>query len=730
MISDKVQKDDSASKDASVFPVAMDDPEKDSVHQGEATALEDDLYKPLKGVEDYDPSQRLLTARSVVVGCILGSLINCGNIYLGLKSGLGLESVLFATLFGYIIITALQKTKLPFLRTHFGPHENNIIQAVASGCVGVGFLFISAIPAMYRLNLLSKHPSTDYGMLLAFTFVSGFFGLSYSVVLRRMFLVSLGRKLQLIFPTGAASALMIRGLHSRNTVDDRPRVSHGTLVPAVAFAVSLVWPVATQYAPGILYEMNFFWYIFKWGAHGAIHAVNWGWFTFLTSPAYLGVGMLMSPRAAASFFLGTILAWGIISPATVKLGYTSGIPISEKYPDLMTFNAMNPNNFLTNPSPRYWLLWPAVFLMLSTSLVKIAMEWRSLFSMAKYGFVSLWASIRRCTHREADDTATARGEDATTDDPDPIPRQDQVRSWEWISLLVVVIAVALPALKLLYYVPIEVNIVNLIMGVCWSLVAIQTYGTANISPVTTVAKASQFVAGGMMRNQGHAMNEAMLANLASAGAAGGAAQAAGMLISDLKTGFLLKTPARAQFYAQAIGTGLSTMLSPAFFILFCEAYPCILDPEALTCSFSTPAVAAWQAVTVGILAPEFPISKSSWVFSIILSIVGIAITVLGRSLETTKHARLAQFLPDMTLVGLAMTTPGTYLAITLAVGTGIVLAWNRISKRSFEAYGYSVAAGAIAGESIAFIVQAIFQIAQIGGPKFYGTMVGCVGDSC
>ncbi|RSL72618.1 hypothetical protein CEP53_001021 [Fusarium sp. AF-6] len=690
MIHGKDQEDVKAEKETSVLPVAMNDPEKDSVHQGEAAPLEDDLYKPLKGVEEYDPSQRLLTVRSVVVGCVLGSLINCGNIYLGLKSGLGLESVLFATLFGYIIITALQKSKLPLLRSHFGPHENNIVQAVASGCVGIGFLFISAIPAMYRLNLLSKNPSTDYGMLLAFTFVSGFFGLSYSVVLRRMFLISLARKLQLVFPTGAVSALMIRGLHSQHTVDDRPRVSHGTLVPSIAFLVSLVWPVATSYAPGILYEMNFFWYFFKWGAHGAIYAVNWGWFTFLTSPAYLGVGMLMSPRATASFFLGTILAWGVIGPATVKLGYTSGIPISEKYPDLMTFNAMNPNNFLTNPSPRYWILWPAIFLMLSTSLTKIAMEWRSLFDVAKYGFIRLRSLIRRCIHREADDTANGRNQDATTDDADPIPRQHQ----------------------LLYYVPIDVNVVNLIMGVCWSLVAIQTYGTANISPITTVAKASQFVAG------------------ATAGAAGGAAQSAATLMSDLKTGFLLKTPARVQFYAQAIGTALSTMLSPAFFILFCEAYPCILDPDALTCSFSTPAVAAWQAVTVGISSPEFPISKSSWVFSIILSIVGVAVTVLGRTLETTKHARFAKFLPDMTLVGLAMTTPGTYLAITMAVGTGIVLVWNRVSKRSFEAYGYSVAAGAIAGESVSFIVQAIFQIAEIGGPKFYGTMVGCVGDSC
>lgn len=69
-------------QEPSVSPMAAaEDGEKISVQQGEAVDV--DLYTPLHGVDKYNPSERLLTARSLIVGAVLGSLVNCGNIYLG-----------------------------------------------------------------------------------------------------------------------------------------------------------------------------------------------------------------------------------------------------------------------------------------------------------------------------------------------------------------------------------------------------------------------------------------------------------------------------------------------------------------------------------------------------------------------------------------------------------------------------------------------------------------------
>ncbi|HBN76230.1 MAG TPA: hypothetical protein DD473_10505, partial [Planctomycetaceae bacterium] len=34
-----------------------------------------------------EPSERQLTARAVIVGCLVGSIVSCTNIYIGLKIG-------------------------------------------------------------------------------------------------------------------------------------------------------------------------------------------------------------------------------------------------------------------------------------------------------------------------------------------------------------------------------------------------------------------------------------------------------------------------------------------------------------------------------------------------------------------------------------------------------------------------------------------------------------------
>jgi hypothetical protein len=41
---------------------------------------------------------------------------------------------------------------------------------------GLGIIFVTAVPAMYRLHLLSDVPQKDIGKLIALTTCAGFFG--------------------------------------------------------------------------------------------------------------------------------------------------------------------------------------------------------------------------------------------------------------------------------------------------------------------------------------------------------------------------------------------------------------------------------------------------------------------------------------------------------------------------------------------------------------------------
>ncbi|GKT66738.1 oligopeptide transporter [Colletotrichum tofieldiae] len=704
-------------------PVSVADvDEGKSINLGQV--LVDDTFLPLRDVEPYD-GRRILTVRAVVTGGLLGSLIACSNLYLGLKTGFGADATLFSSIFGFGILKFLERSKLPLVSGYFGPHENNIVQATALGCIGVGFIFISGVPALIQMGLLGSGVSTSYGVLVCLTFLSGFWGLSFAVPLRSLFILKLARPLNLTFPLGTASAITIKTLHSKS--EGAQAATRRSLVSiSIAFGMSLVWTVASSYAPGILYTWNVFWWIYKWGGHGIIGAVSWGWLTWSWSPAQLGMGMLVGPNPALSFVLGSVLAWGIIGPILVHLGVASGLPMSAEYPGLVTYNAFNPAKFTDDPSPRYWILRPAVFMMLAVSLTTIVLEAKSFGKLAWYGIMTL----RQKLSNNQQQTTTDQGESTLFD---PVPEQYRIRWWEWLGLGTISFVIAMTVLPLQFDIGADMSLLHLALGFFWAIVVIQVFGAVGSSPISSVSKGSQFITGSIMRDQVDKLGADVAArsNIIGATVSSGAAQQSAELVQDFRTGFLLGTPTRPQWYAQLMGTMISTLVMPGLFLLFTKAFPCILDPAATYCQFATPSVTTWRIVTVGILSPVMPISTSSWVASIIAVVLGVGATVLKRWLSlhpTRKHWDI--WVPNMAVVALAMTIPGSNSSITFALGSAAAMLWARYGKESHATYLYSVAAGAIAGEGVGYVILSILQIGEVAGPTHFGTNLGCVAEIC
>ena len=79
---------------------------------------------------------------------------------------------------------------------------------------------------------------------------------------------------------------------------------------SVAFLISMVLRVASQYCIGILWDWHIFTWFYIWGSYSnvAINPENWGWFIEFT-PAFIGAGMLVGLNVAFSFFAGSVLAW-------------------------------------------------------------------------------------------------------------------------------------------------------------------------------------------------------------------------------------------------------------------------------------------------------------------------------------------------------------------------------------------------------------------------------------
>ncbi|KAH6664789.1 OPT oligopeptide transporter protein-domain-containing protein [Plectosphaerella plurivora] len=689
-----------------------------SITNGTAEII--DTFKPLEGVVPYD-GRRILTVRALVTGAILGSTIACSNLYLGLKTGFGADATLFASIFGFAICKGLEKSKIPFLSGHFGPHENNIIQATALGCIGIGFLFMSGVPAMYQLHLMSSLPQSDYARLLSLTFSAGFWALGFAAPLRKVFILRLARHLSLVFPTGTASAVTIQALHSAASAGaDRSKENIRTI--ACSFSFSLVWSIATSYAPGILYTWNPLWWIYKWGGTGVITAVNWGWISWQWSPSVIGMGLLIDLNASMSYLFGSILSWGIIGPILVATGEATGVSASAKYPDFVTYNAFIRDQLAITPSPRYWMLWPGVFTMLGVSVAVILLESKSFAQMTKYATASLVDRFR--SRSASSDDKVSLAPLAPGEIPDPCPPQYQIRWWEWTSVSVVAFIFTMVALKYVFGVPPALNLLNMFLGIMWSLVAIQVFGAAGVSPIGTVAKGSQFVLGAITRpgmdGSVASYNSAATVNLAGATVSAAAAQQSAELCQDFP-----------QWYAQMFGTLVAAFVTPALFSLFARAYPCIINAEALTCPFALPAVTGWRIVTEAILAPKFPIVQSSWIFSVIFASLGIASIVLKRWLivhPTLSHLQI--WVPNMALVGLAMTIPGSTVTTTLAIGSVASHIWRKRWPASHGRFMYAIAAGGIAGEGIGNVIMSGLQIGEVAGPTYYGSMVGCVADMC
>ncbi|KAF5246475.1 hypothetical protein FANTH_6847 [Fusarium anthophilum] len=687
-------------------PIDNDKPDKGMTINGTDSASialgqseEDDLYQPLSGVPPYD-GRRLVTVRAILTGAVLGSLVACANIYLG----------------------------------HFGPHENNIIQATSLGTVGIGFMFISGVPAMYQLGVLSQSPQSDYGKLLCLALVSGLLGLGIVVPFRRLFILRMARQLSLSFPLGTAAAVTIRALH---TSADPAKGKQNLKTISWTFGITLVWAVVTSYAPGVLYSWNPFFWIYKWGGHGIIGAVNWGWLSWQWSPSVIGMGMLIDLNASLSLLFGSILAWGVIGPCLVANDQAIGIPFDPKNPDLITYNAFVPTQFVTSPSPRYWILWPAVFMMLAASLATVLIEGKNFGKLALYGVRSVRAKITNWTGRspassQGSGIVEYRAGTLENEIIDPVPKEHQIRWWEWSSLTILPSIVAMIAFKYLYGISPTLILLNVFLGLIWSVVIIQVYGASGLNPVGTVAKGSQFITGGIVRNPAEKSISASGSRAVLVGTtlSSCVASQAGELGQDFRTGFLLGTPARAQWHAQVLGTLVAVFLMPAIFILFAKAFPCITDATVTQCQFALPSVTTWRVVTEAILAPQFPISQSSWIFSIVFSVLGVTIVMLKRWIMQKPNLKQYQvWIPNMPLVGVAMTIASSQTTLTLAIGSVLTATWAKLLPKSHEKFLYPIASGGIAGEGVAYVVLSILQIAGVGGDR-YGTMIGCYGGAC
>ena len=280
------------------------------------------------------PGEAQLTARAIIVGCLVGSVVACTNIYIGLKIGWTFGASIIAAVLGFAFF-AMFKQRLSVL-------ETNITQTAgsAAGQMASAGGLVAAIPAMELLG--HQLPWTS---LVLWTFSVAFLGVFFAVPLRRQ-MVEVDK---LRFPTGTATAETILAMVSEaGDALAKARVLIWSGVGAGLFTLAYHFVPELESPP-----------IHEWVNIGFLTlAATWTFKVYL-GPSLFGAGLLIGPRVVFSLVGGAILAWGVLGPFVQSQAWAPGAVMS--YGD----------------GPRGWLLWPGVALMVSEALTTLALSWRT-----------------------------------------------------------------------------------------------------------------------------------------------------------------------------------------------------------------------------------------------------------------------------------------------------------------------------------------------------------------
>jgi uncharacterized oligopeptide transporter (OPT) family protein len=113
------------------------------------------------------------------------------------------------------------------------------------------------------------------------------------------------------------------------------------------------------------------------------------------------------------------------------------------------------------------------------------------------------------------------------------------------------------------------------------------------------------IIGGMPRGSSSSTETIAFYSLTVGAVASQAAFQAPDLATDFNVGYFVGTPPRYQFYGQLVGVLSAIFLSPALYIVFYKAYPCIQDiSQMATCGLTAPAAQGYRVIFLIMASPE------------------------------------------------------------------------------------------------------------------------------
>ncbi|KAF2001878.1 OPT superfamily oligopeptide transporter [Amniculicola lignicola CBS 123094] len=690
-----------------------------------------------KYLADKASQPQNFTVRGVLVGLAIGVVICFSNMYFGLQTGWVSSMAMPSALIGF----AYFKTVSRLLKFPFTPVENVLVQSVA-GSVGVmplGCGFVGVIPALNYLLKPEENGPLDISLFRLIIWSLGicFFGVVFAVPLRREVII----REKLKFPSGTATALMIRVLHGddkaekavfartgddsnseeeeqqgllRSTSQDLSEEEHSLRVSnsveneeqqkeqemeedgdwkakikllIISFGGSALYTIVSYFIPQ-LHDIPIF---------GLSLANNWLW-SLNPSPAYVGQGIIMGPATTLHMLLGAILGWGILSPLARSRGWAPG-PVSD----------------WTNGS-KGWIVWISLAIMLADSLVSLG--WLVLRPLIKYSRIyypiardtihshtwkelfTLNITAKQQYTQLPDGSSAIKHHLSEEDEPDAPPEHLISNRTTIISLILsLIICIAGVHVSFPNLIPIRLTILALFLALFLSIMGVRALGETDLNPVSGISKLTQLVFALVTPTTGPGAKNAVIINLLAGAISESAALQAGDLMQDLKCGHLLGAAPNAQFWGQMIGSAVGAVLSAVVYKLYTRVYTI---PGGL---FEVPTGYVWVFTARLVTGKGLPPMVAEWASgAAAIFAVGTMFRVWG---NTRKRGGLSgwwvDFIPGGIAVAVGMyNTPSFTLARTIG---GLISLWWRRWKGKTETPIIVLASGLILGEGLFSIVN-------------------------
>ncbi|QYY34841.1 OPT family oligopeptide transporter [Ruficoccus sp. ZRK36] len=604
--------------------------------------------------------ERQLTVRAIITGFVLGAVLAPCNIYTGLKIGFSFNMSIAAALLSYAWWNSLHHFGAA---KHWGLLENNINQTAASSAASIlSAGLVAPIPA---LALLTDYKFT-YPVLTLWVFTVSFVGIACALAVRRQML----DREALPFPNGVATAETITEIYSHGkeaAARVKMLLGAGLLSGGIFLFNAFVYKIPSLGLPA------------SWGfkapanvAAKGLDRVSWRALGMEIQPSLLllGFGAIVGPRVGISLLLGTIIAWMLLPGPLLAHGWAQPALDGASWYTVML----------------EWLLWPGVSLMVAGALTSFALSMVKIFKSKLSGNKGVGSDPEAS---EADEIANAPG---------------GVRYFpkKWFVLMLAVGFVGcVIAQQWIFSIPLWLGTIAFGLSFLLAVVAARVSGETGIPPIGALGKITQVTFGFLTPTTNPA--SFMTANLMAANVTGGAAGQCSDMLHDLKTGKLIGASLRGQVVAQIFGILAGSLAG-------CAAYMILIpNPQEmlLTEKWPAPAVATWKAVAEVLAEGLDTIPHGCGPAVVVAIVIGVVLACLEALLPQQRR----HWVPSASSLGFAFIIP-PFISLGIFVGAMLRVVAERLWKHWSAKYLIVLAAGLVAGESLAGVVQAIVSFFQ------------------